>query len=112
MAELTTETTNSHPEVALRHLEAIRLDKSNQAVLVRLFEGKAYFHLGRYDRAEESWRESLRLDAIVPEAGWALVDLLDKEGRTEEAHHIGMRLHEIETDPARLSSNSPRDVAA
>jgi tetratricopeptide (TPR) repeat protein len=99
MAELTTETTNSHPEVALRHLEAIRLDKSNQAALVRLFEGKAYFHLGRYDRAEESWRESLRLDAIVPEAGWALVDLLDKEGRTEEAHHIGMRLHEIETDP-------------
>ena len=34
----------------------------------------------------------------VPEAGWALVDLLDKEGRVEEAHCLGMRMHEVETD--------------
>ena len=35
--------------------------------------------------AEICWTDALRLDPIVPEAGWALVDLLDKEGRTEEA---------------------------
>ncbi len=28
-----------------------------------------------------------------------LVDLLDTEGRTEEAHRLGMRLHEVEPDP-------------
>ena len=35
----------------------------------------------------------------VPEAGWVLIDLLDKEGRQKEAHRLGMRLHEIEPDP-------------
>ena len=99
MAEFTTQATNSHPDVAFRHLRAVRPDTPKQAALVRLLEGKAYYHIGRYDRAEECWKESLRLDPIVPEAGWALVDLLDKEGRTEEAHHLGMRLHEVETDP-------------
>ena len=39
------------------------------------------------------------LDEHVPEAGWALIDLLDKEGRVAEAHRVGMRLHEVEPDP-------------
>jgi tetratricopeptide (TPR) repeat protein len=99
MADFTTQATNSHPEVAFRHLKAVRPDSSKQAALVQLLEGKAWYHVGRYDRAEECWKESLQLDPIVPEAGWVLVDLLDKEGRVEEAHHLGMRLHEIETDP-------------
>ncbi len=36
---------------------------------------------------------------MVPEAGWVLIDLLDKEGRQDEAHCLGMRLHAIEPDP-------------
>ena len=99
MAEITTESTNSHPDVALLHLRTIRPDSTKQAALVQLFKGKAYYHLGRYDQAEMSWKESMQLDPIVPESGWALVDLLDKEGRAEEAHRLGMRIHEIETDP-------------
>ena len=99
MAEITTESTNSHPDVALLHLRTIRPDSPKQAALVQLFKGKAYYHLGRYDQAEMSWKESMQLDPIVPESGWALVDLLDKEGRAEEAHRLGMRIHEIETDP-------------
>ena len=35
----------------------------------------------------------------MPEAGWTLIDLLDKEGRQEEAHRLGMRMHEVEPDP-------------
>ena len=46
MAELTTEPTHSRPAVALLHLGAIWPD-SPGAALVRFFEGKAYFHLGR-----------------------------------------------------------------
>jgi len=99
MAELATEPTNVHPKLALDHLHAIRPDTSKQAALVQFFEGKAHFQAGRYDLAETCWTEALRLDPIVPEAGWALVDLLDKEGRTEEAHRLGMRLHEVEPDP-------------
>jgi tetratricopeptide (TPR) repeat protein len=98
MAELTTEPTHSRPAVALLHLGAICPDSPRQAARVRFFEGKAYFHLGRYDLAEASWRESLQLDPIVPSAGWALLGLLESEGRLEEAHCLGMRLHEIEPD--------------
>ena len=99
MAELTTEPTHSRPEVALLHLRTIWPETPKQAALLRLFEGKAHFHLGRYDQSEAFWRESLRLDPIVPQAGWALLGLLESEGRLEEAHCLGMRLHEIEPDP-------------
>ena len=67
--------------------------------MLRFFEGKAHYQQGRYDLAEASWTEALRLDPDRPEAGWALIDLLDKEGRVEEAHRVGMRLHEVEPDP-------------
>ena len=50
--------------------------------MIKFLEGKAHYQQGRYDLAEDCWTEALRLDPIVPEAGWALVDLLDKEGRT------------------------------
>jgi len=99
MAEITTEPTHAQPEIALDHLGKIRPDTSKQAALVKFFEGKARYQQGRYDLAETCWAEALRLDPIVPEAGWALVDLLDKEGRTEEAHRLGMRLHQVEPDP-------------
>jgi tetratricopeptide (TPR) repeat protein len=66
---------------------------------VNFFAGKAHYQLGRYDLAEASWLEALRLDPIVPEAGWMLIDLLENEGRTEDAHRLGMRLHEVEPDP-------------
>ncbi len=61
-------------------------------------KGKAHFQQGRYDRAESSWNEALRLDPLVPEAGWALFDLLDHSGRVEEAHELGLRLHMNEID--------------
>ena len=71
MAELTTEVTNCHPKIALEHLHKIQPETQQQAALVKFLEGKAQFQLGRYDQSETSWRESLRLDPIVPEAGWA-----------------------------------------
>ena len=63
------------------------------------FEGKARYQQGRYDLAEVAWTEALRLDPLVPEAGWALIALLDKEGRVPEAHRWGMRLYEVEPNP-------------
>jgi tetratricopeptide (TPR) repeat protein len=99
MADLTTEPTNAHPELALHHLNEMQPDTPQQAALVQFFRGKARYQQKRYDLAETCWTEALRLNPLVPEAGWALVDLLDKEGRTEEAHRLGMRLHESERDP-------------
>jgi len=99
MARLTTEPTNSHPELALEHLRAIRPGSPKHAASVKFLEGLACYQQGRYDLAETCWAEALHLDPLVPEAGWTLVDLLDKEGRTEDAHRVGMRLHEVEPDP-------------
>src|SRR5262249_5993998 len=48
---------------------------------------------------EACWRNALRIDPLVPEAGWALLDLLDLEGRAEEAHDVGMQQHKIEPNP-------------
>jgi tetratricopeptide (TPR) repeat protein len=66
---------------------------------VRFSVGKAHYQQKRYDLAETCWKEALKLDPTVPEAGWALIDLLDFEGRTEEAHQLGMQLFEVEPDP-------------
>jgi tetratricopeptide (TPR) repeat protein len=99
MAQVATEPSTARPDLALKHLRLIRPQSTKQAALVKFFEGKAHYQLRRYDLAETNWAQALKLDAIVPEAGWALVDLLDKESRTEEAHRLGMKLHEVEPDP-------------
>ena len=99
MAQLATEPAAPRPERALEHLRAIKPDSVTQAALVKFYEGKAQYQRQRYDLAEACWNQALALDPIVPEAGWALVDLLDKESRREEAHRLGMRIHEVEPDP-------------
>jgi tetratricopeptide (TPR) repeat protein len=99
MAQLATEASSPLPDQALEHLRRIRSEGSKQAALVKFLEGKAQYQQKRYDLAEDRWNEALRLDSVVPEAGWAMLDLLDLEGRTEEAHSLGMRLHEVEPDP-------------
>jgi tetratricopeptide (TPR) repeat protein len=99
MAQLATEPRAVRPERALEHLRLIRPDSAQQAALIKFFEGKAHYQQQRYDLAEASWTEALKLEPTVPEAGWALVDLLDKESRPEEAHRLGMKLHEVEPDP-------------
>ena len=67
--------------------------------IVLLNEGKAYSALGRNDRAEAAWKDALRLDPRVPEAGWALLGLYYIQGRRAEAHRLGLELHAIEPDP-------------
>jgi len=99
MAQVATDRPVPQPVLALDHLRKIQPGSSNQAALVQFFMGKAQYQQGRYDLAEDCWREALRLDLKVPEAGWALFDLLGVEGRTVAAHQLGLRLHEIETDP-------------
>jgi tetratricopeptide (TPR) repeat protein len=86
------------PQYALEHIGKIRPGSAKEAAIMRFSEGKAYYQQKRYDLSEICWRQALELDPIVPEAGWALLDLLDLEGRVEEAHQLGMQLHEVEPD--------------
>jgi tetratricopeptide (TPR) repeat protein len=98
MAQFATEPAAARPQLALEHLRSIRPGSKKQAARVKFYEGKAHYQEQRFDLAETCWTEALELDPTVPEAGWALVDLLDKESRREEAHHLGMRVHAAEPD--------------
>jgi tetratricopeptide (TPR) repeat protein len=99
MAQLAMDRPDAQPQFALDHLERIRIRTPSEAAVVRFSVGKARYQQKRYDLAETCWNEALELDPTVPEAGWALIDLLDFEARTEEAHRLGMRLFEVEPDP-------------
>ena len=70
MAQLATESADPRPDQALEHLAVTRPRDARQAALIRFFEGKAHYQKSRYDLTEASWKEALRLDPIVPEAGW------------------------------------------
>jgi tetratricopeptide (TPR) repeat protein len=99
MAQIAMDRPDARPQLALDHLARIRIRTREEAAVVRFSVGKARYQQKRYDVAETCWNESLVLDPTVPEAGWALIDLLDFEARTEEAHCLGMRLFEVEPDP-------------
>jgi tetratricopeptide (TPR) repeat protein len=99
MAQIAMDRPDAQPQLALEHLGRIRTRTAREAAVVRFSVGKARYQQKRYDLAEAFWKTALDLDPTVPEAGWALIDLLDFEGRTEEAHRLGMRLFEVEPDP-------------
>jgi tetratricopeptide (TPR) repeat protein len=99
MAQFAMDRPDPQPQLALDHLRRIRPRISQEAAIIRFSEGKAHYLQKRYDLAEKYWKEALELDPKVPEAGWALLDLLDLEARVEEAHQLGMRMYEIEPDP-------------
>ncbi len=99
MAQFAMDRSDAQPQLALDHLGRIRPGTAKEAAVVRFSVGKAHYQQKRYDLAETCWREALELDPTVPEAGWALIDLLDLEARAEEAHELGMRLFEVEPDP-------------
>jgi tetratricopeptide (TPR) repeat protein len=100
MAQIATGRPDPQAAVALEYLKRIKPGSPRQDALVQFFKGKAHYFQKRYDMSEMCWRNALRIDPLVPEAGWALVDLLDLEGRAEEAHIVGMRQHEFEPNPA------------
>ncbi len=99
MAQVALARNDQKPEFALRHLDKIKPRNRAIQAIVQLNRGKAYSALGRYPDAEQSWLEALRLDPLVPEAGWALLGLYYVQGRRDDAHRLAMKLHESEPDP-------------
>ena len=98
MAQFALDRPDPHPNLALEHLRKIGATTPQAAAVVQFCTGKAHYQRARFDLAEAAWKEAIRLDPTVPEAGWALFDLLGSERRGEEAHELGLRLHESEPD--------------
>jgi tetratricopeptide (TPR) repeat protein len=99
MAQVALAREDQKPRVALRHLNRIKTRDRGTRALILLNEGKAYSALERYDRAEAAWKEALRVEPLVPEAGWALLGLYYVQGRREAAHRLAMSLFANEPDP-------------
>jgi len=99
MAQVALARDDQKPQVALRHLNRIKTRDRGTRALILLNEGKAYSALERYDRAEAAWKEALRVQPLVPEAGWALLGLYYVQGRRAAAHRLAMSLFASEPDP-------------
>jgi tetratricopeptide (TPR) repeat protein len=99
MAQVALARGDQRPRQALDHLARIHTRDPATLAIVRLNEGKAYSAMARYDRAEAAWKDAIRLDPLVPEAGWALLGLYYIQGRRADAHHLALALHAIEPDP-------------
>jgi tetratricopeptide (TPR) repeat protein len=84
---------------SLAHLQRVRPADRKMAASVKLSQGKAEYYLSRFDQAEASWNEALKLDSKVPVAGWSLLDLYYVQGRNEEARRLALTLFEVEPDP-------------
>ncbi len=69
-----------------------------EAAESHLLRGIAYWKLNYWERAERSWREALRVDPKVPEAGWRLLYIYFVMQRTREAEQLVLELHPIEPD--------------
>jgi tetratricopeptide (TPR) repeat protein len=100
MAQFAMDRPDPQPEVALEHLAQIHGGTARETAIVQFSVGKAHYQQKRYDLAEACWEQALKVDPTVPEAGWALIDLLDFQGRVQEAHELGMRLYSVEPDPS------------
>jgi tetratricopeptide (TPR) repeat protein len=98
MAQFAMDKPAPEPRLALEHLTLIRSGTVSEQAIVQFSKGKAHYQEKRYDLAEACWKQALELDLAVPEAGWALLDLLDFEGRTAEAHQLAVRLYDVEPD--------------
>jgi tetratricopeptide (TPR) repeat protein len=83
----------------LANLHLVHPDNRKMAASVKLNQGKAEYYLSRFDQAEASWNEALRLEPTIPVAGWSLLDLYYIQGRNDEARRLALRLLEVEPDP-------------
>lgn len=87
------------PAEALETLEAIRPETATQAAEAQVLRGKALEALARPGQAEAAWNEALRIDPLVGEAGWLLLQLYYAQGREAESRALALRLSKNEPDP-------------
>jgi tetratricopeptide (TPR) repeat protein len=98
MAEIELSRPEPEPERALEFLERIKADTPSLAAWVLVDRGNADYLLARFDQSEACWREALKRDPTVLEAGRRLLDLLGLQGRFDEARTLALRQFKNETD--------------
>ena len=98
-AQINLDRPDPKPREALDSLAAIPPGPKPLAAMTALQKGKAYYLIGDYQAAESQWFEALRLNPIIPEAGWALLDLYYVQARSDDARSLVRQLRLSEPDP-------------
>ena len=107
MAQVALDRDDQKPQLALDHLARIKARDRGTRAMVLLNEGKAYSALGQNDRAEAAWKEALRLEPRIPEAGWALLSLYYVQGRREDGPPARPGTPRHRARPSRSRATAP-----
>jgi len=99
MAEIALARPSPEPRRALEWLDRIHPDSPSLAAWVLLNQGNASYLLSRYGRSEACWKEALRQDPSVLQAGRRLLDLFRLQGRFTEASRLILPQLKREPDP-------------
>jgi tetratricopeptide (TPR) repeat protein len=99
MAEVALARPETDPRQALAWLDRIRSSSGSLTAWALLDKGKAFYVLSRYDRAEACWKDALRHDPSVVEAGRRLLDLFILQGRFTDASSVILPQLKHEPDP-------------
>ncbi len=86
------------PDSSLALLEGLRPTGPHRGALALTIEGDAHFCVGRYDRAESTWLEALRLEPTLPEVGWKILNIYALQGRAQDSRKLAIRLFATEPD--------------
>ncbi|MDB5352414.1 MAG: Peptidase [Planctomycetota bacterium] len=92
MADVLVSREEPDPKEALKLLARVRPAMPSQAAYALVLRGKAEKQLHHPGKAEADWAEALRLDPLVGEAGWLLLELYYTENRVGEARQLALRL--------------------
>src|SRR5262249_3509910 len=90
---------NPRPSEALAHLDRVRSRSPQVRASVLVLRGKALYQLSRMAESEADWREAMRLEPHVPEAGWLLIQQYYVQGRRDEGRRLALALYPVETNP-------------
>ena len=99
MAEVALARPSPEPYRALEWLDRIHPDSHSLAAWVLLNQGNAHYLLSRYIRSEECWKEALRQDSSVLQAGRRLLDLFLLQRRFTDASGLALTQIKLESDP-------------
>jgi tetratricopeptide (TPR) repeat protein len=99
LARASVERPDPKPDLALEQLRRLRPANPQSAAALKSVEGDAQYLGRRYDAAEASWLEALRLDPKVPEVGFRLLNIYAIQGRDDDSRRLALRLFVVEPDP-------------
>jgi tetratricopeptide (TPR) repeat protein len=98
LAQICLDRPDPKPRLALEQIAAIHTSDRGLSAQLRLMAGRAWFLLNHLANSEAAYKEGLRLDPHLVEAGWGLLNQYSLQDRFEDARRLGLTLYESAPD--------------